>query len=375
MSLPDAGRWLYPSLLRIHMPAVIVQPKTPSERLLRVLSDYERFLVVMHDNPDPDVIASAWSVLALIEEKLHKSTRIVGGGAIVRAENKHMVELLQPPIQLVSEIAAGADTATVLVDCGLGTSNHLVTRAHIHPVAVIDHHPTGLKDGFQGGPLLFQDIRTDAAASASIAASYLREQHVDPGMKLATAILYAIRTETCGMETDHSTLDRSIVTWLTEMADPTLLAEIENAPLDPEYFGDLALAMQNTFVYADAAVCFLPRAFGAEIVGEVADLLIRCRGIHRVLCAAVVGDDLLMSVRTDRDCGDAVELLQATLQGVGGCGGHEHRAGGKISSVVTQNKVRPDLLDQLRTRWLTACSVKRQRGTRLVARREIFEHL
>jgi nanoRNase/pAp phosphatase (c-di-AMP/oligoRNAs hydrolase) len=352
------------------MSAVIAKTLTPSDRLLRVLANYKRFLVVMHDNPDPDVIATAWSVQCLIEDKLHKPTRIVGGGAIVRAENKHMVELLQPPIELVSEIAAAADTATILVDCGLGTTNHLVTRAAIHPVAVIDHHPTG-----RGSQLLFQDIRTDAAASASIAASYLREQHIDPGMKLATAILYAIRTETCGNETDHSTLDRSIVTWLTEIADPTLLAEIENAPLDPEYFGDLVLAMQNTFVYGNTALCFLPRAFGAEIVGEVADLLIRCRGVHHVLCAAVVGEDLLLSARTDRDCEDAARLLRTTLLGIGSCGGHEHRAGGKVPGVVVQSKVRTEILDQLRTRWLAACSVTRQRGTRLVARREIFEHL
>ncbi len=352
------------------MQAVIANSLTPSDRLLRVLTKFDRFLVVMHDNPDPDVIATAWSVQCLIEDKLHKPTRIVGGGAIVRAENKHMVELLQPPIELVTEISARADTATILVDCGLGTTNHLVTRAAIHPVAVIDHHPTG-----RDSQLLFQDIRTDAAASASIAASYLREQQVEPGMKLATAILYAIRTETCGMVTDHSTLDRSIVTWLTEMADPALLAEIENAPLEPEYFGDLVLAMQNTFVYGHTALCFLPRAFGPEIVGEVADLLIRCRGIHHVLCAAVVGIDLLLSARTDRASEDAAQLLQATLQDLGSCGGHEHRAGGKVPGVVVQSRVPTEILDQLRSRWLAACRVKRQRGTRLVPRREIFEHL
>ncbi|MHB8864641.1 MAG: DHH family phosphoesterase [Pirellulaceae bacterium] len=335
-----------------------------------MLSRYEHYLVVMHDNPDPDVIAAAWSVQCLIEDRLHKPTRIVGGGEIVRAENRHMVELLQPPIELVTEISTSVDTATILVDCGLGTTNHLVTRAAIHPVAVIDHHPTG-----RNSQLLFQDIRTDAAASASITASYLREQHIDPGMKLATAILYAIRSETCGIETDHSKLDRSIVTWLTEMADPTLLAEIENAPLEPEYYGDLVLAMQNTFVYGNTALCFLPRAFGAEIVGEVADLLIRCRGIHHVLCAAVVGPDLVVSARTDRDCEDAAQLLEATLHGIGGCGGHEHRAGGKVPNVVVQSRVRPEILEQLRSRWLAACRVTRQRGTRLVARREIFENL
>ena len=192
-------------------------------------------------------------------------------------------------------------------------------------------------------------------------------------MKLATAILYAIRTETCGSETSHSPMDRAVVTWLTDLADPTLLAEIENAPLEIEYFGDLVLAMQRTFIYDDAAMCFLQRASGAEIVGEVADLLIRCRGIRRVLCAAIIGEDLLLSVRTQRGTENAARLLQATLDGVGGCGGHAHRAGGKVPDVG--NKLRDDLNDDLRARWLKACAVDRQRGTRLVPRRDIIENL
>jgi nanoRNase/pAp phosphatase (c-di-AMP/oligoRNAs hydrolase) len=221
----------------------------------------------------------------------------------------------------------------------------------------------------------FKDIRTDVAASASIAASYLREQQVDPGMKLATAILYAIRTETCGSETDHAALDRSVVKWLTEMADPALLAEIENAPLEREYFGDLLLAMQRTFVYDDVAMCFLPRASGPEIVGEVADLLVRCRGVRRVLCAAIVGGDLLLSARTQRGAGDAAKLLQQTLEGIGGCGGHTHRAGGKIPNVGNGQKAIDELHDNLRSRWLNACGVRRRRGTRLVALRDIVENL
>ena len=137
----------------------------------------------MHDNPDPDVIAAGWSISCLLEEKLNRPVRIVGGGAIVRAENRHMVELLNPPIELVSEITCAVETAPILVDCGLGTTNHLVTRAGIEPVAVIDHHKSA--NGARRVP--FRDIRTSAAASASIAASYLREQGIDPGMKLATA--------------------------------------------------------------------------------------------------------------------------------------------------------------------------------------------
>jgi nanoRNase/pAp phosphatase (c-di-AMP/oligoRNAs hydrolase) len=339
---------------------------------LNVLSGFERITIVMHDNPDPDAIATGWAVCTLIEEKLAKPVQLLGGGAIVRAENRHMVDLLMPPIELVSHLDAGGDkTAMILVDCGIGTTNHLATRSGITPVGVIDHH----LNSRGGSNLPFTDIRPDAAASASIAASYLREQGVEPGVKLATAILYALRTETSGNDTKLSPLDDSVVRWLTDLADPILLAEIENAPLERAYFGDLVLAMQRTFVYDDAAICFLPRATGAEIVGEVADLLVRCRGIRRVLCAAIIGGDLVLSTRTERESGNAAELLQATLDGIGGCGGHTHRAGGKVPDIGKDNKSIEDLYDDLRSRWLKACAVDRQRGTRLIARREIIDNL
>jgi nanoRNase/pAp phosphatase (c-di-AMP/oligoRNAs hydrolase) len=353
------------------MPGLRTKRSSKSDQLLAVLAEYEHCLIVTHDNPDPDAIATGWAVHTLIEEKLGRPARLIGGGGIVRAENRHLVELLQPPIELVDDITQEPGTAAVLVDCGLGTSNHLLTRSRIQPVAVIDHHMNGTR----GHRLPFRDIRENAAASASIAASYLREQRIEPGPKLASALLYAIRTETCGNETYHSRLDRSIILWLTARAEPSLLAEIENAPLTRDYYGDLVLAMQSTFLYDDAAFCLLPRASGAEIVGEIADMLIRCQGVRRVLCGAVVGDAVLLSLRTGKGQEHAAKLLQRTLDGLGGGGGHAHRAGGKIAGVRSRGKVGEDLENELRTRWLTACGVDRQRGTRLVPRREIVENL
>jgi hypothetical protein len=87
----------------------------------------------------------------------------------------------------------------------------------------------------------------------------------------------------------------------------------------------------------------------------------------------VVHSDLLLSVRTKKGAESAAKLLQTTLDGIGGGGGHAHRAGGKIPSVGS--RVGEDLENMLRTRWLGACNVDRQRGTRLVAKREIVENL
>lgn len=354
------------------MRAIEASTAERSTELIEALGGHDRYLVVTHDNPDPDAIAAGWAIHLLISERLGKPVRLVAGGAIVRAENRYMVELLRPPLELVDEVEWEAGTGAVLVDCDRASSNHLLADEQNEPTAVIDHH---LHSAAGDDGTLFRDIRPEAAASASIAASYLREQRIEPGVKLASSILYAIRTETRGCEIGYSPLDRAVISWLTDAADPALIAAIENAPLAPEYFGDLVLALQSTFVYEDAAFCLLPRAQGAEIVGEVADLLVRCETIDRVLCGAVVGDDLILSVRTVAEAGNAASLVAATLEGLGWGGGHARRAGGKVTGIGRGVKLGDELANELRGRWLAACGIERQRGVRLVSKREIVSNL
>jgi nanoRNase/pAp phosphatase (c-di-AMP/oligoRNAs hydrolase) len=246
-----------------------------------------------------------------------------------------------------------------------------MSRNGLKPLVIVDHHGTSRqRDGIP-----FWDVRPHAAACSSIAASYLREQGLEIQSALATALLFAIRTETRGYETRYSRLDRSAVVWLTKRADLSQMAEIENAPLSREYFDNLVLALQNTFLYGETAFCLLPRADSPEIVGEVADLLIRHEGVQRVLCGAIIRRNLLVSVRTQRGGDDATELVRAALAGLGHGGGHQHRAGGKVASITRGRKVPEDLEETLRGRWLAACGVRRRRGTRLIPPREILHHL
>lgn len=347
------------------------QVLTRSAQLLDTVSGFQHVLVITHDNPDPDAIASGWSLKWLIERKLAIPSRLIGGGAIVRAENRQMVKLLGAPIELIQDFYHVDQTAAILVDCGYGSSNHLLADTGLRPVGVVDHHQFGR----QKARLPFKDLRKRVVATATIAGSYLREQYLEPPPELATALLYAIRTETRGGGTWHSRLDRSMISWLTRYADPTVLAEIENAPLPRDYYADVVLALQNAFIYDGVALCFLPRAEGAELVGEVADLIIRCDEVRCVLCAAVVGDDLFLSVRSTKDAFNASDLVQRVVRGLGHSGGHQQRSGGCIPNVANGNANLEDVCDEVRTRWLAACEVDRKRGTRLVAKREIVNNL
>jgi nanoRNase/pAp phosphatase (c-di-AMP/oligoRNAs hydrolase) len=342
-----------------------------SDRLLRSLAGFERLLVVTHDTPDPDTIASGWVIWLILRERLARPVRLVGRGAILRAENRHLVDLLKPPLEMVHDLEVPPGTGAVLVDCSPRSGNHLLDDEGVIPAAVIDHHT----DPGRRRRTRFEDVRPRVIASASIAVSYLREQQLEPGRPLATALLYAIRTEARGAETAYSWLDRSSTLWLSQRADFSLLSEIEDAPLSPAYFGDLVLAFQNTMLYGEDAFCLLPRANYPEIVGEVADMLIRCEGVRRVLCGAVSGEDLCVSVRTKTAEDHATHLVRATLAGLGHGGGHHRRAGGKIRGVAHNAKNVRHIQDELRCRWLAVCGVAQQPGTRLIPRREIIKNL
>ncbi len=346
-------------------------PLSRSEQLLEVLQPFQDLVVLMHDNPDPDAISSGWALQRIIQECLDRPARLIGGGAIVRAENRHMISLLEPPIELASSLVVPPHTGIVLVDCGVESLNRLAMDANLQLLAVVDHHPP--RQGSRE-KLPFEDVRPEMAASATIAASYMRELNLQPDERLATALVYAIRSETRGCETGHSRLDRLMIRWLTRWANPTWLAEIESAPLSRAYYSDFVLALQSTFLYDDAAFCLLPRAEGAEVVGELADLLVRCEGINRVMRAAAIDEDVLLSVRTTPGDGDAGAMVRELLKGLGRGGGHAHRAGGRIPGVA-RGRIAESLEEELRSRWLAVCNSVRERGTRLIARREILEHL
>lgn len=329
---------------------------------METIADFDEVVVVMHDNPDPDAIASAWCIVEIARASGFKNIRAIAGGAIVRAENSHMVRLLNPPIELVDATAIQKELspagerrlAAILVDCGAGAENHLVARLGLHLVGVIDHHLNHQNDKSK---LAYSDVRPDVAACASITASYLMESKLKPSEELATAIWYALRTETCAFESTYSELDREVLVWSTTHGSPSLLAEIENAPLPPSYYADLSRAISKTRLDDSSAFCWLDEVKGVEIVGEMADLLIRCTEVNKACCVAKIADDIYLSVRTSPNGENATELVSRMLDGSGSCGGHRHRAGGKVCYLDLDTKNSQDPESHLFEMWRVAAKI------------------
>jgi len=345
---------------------------------MRTLDAAKRVVVVTHDNPDPDAIASAWGFVYLFERVLKVPAGIVAGGAVTRAENRRMVELLDPPMDIVDDgFELEDDCEIVVVDTQNPARLEWLDR-DTQLAAVIDHHAhegspggNGSRDRFR---YRFRDIRPKVLATSSMVCGYLKSFDLEPDKALATALLYGIHTDAQGWDAKFSRTDRAAIAWLSQFSDPELRAHIERAPISRTYFEDLLLALQNAFIYENAAICFLPSCESVEVVGEVADLLLRCEGVQRVLCGAEREGRMFFSARTSDRGGSAAHLLRKTLKKDGSCGGHTHRAGG-YAPLKCGNGSQQELESRFRGRWLDACNIQQQRGTRLVAKKEILKAL
>src|SRR5260370_38149236 len=68
-------------------------------KLLAVAKGHERALVVTHDNPDPDAVASACGLAFLLSQSAGVGATAAYGGLTGRAENKAVLQALPLPIQ------------------------------------------------------------------------------------------------------------------------------------------------------------------------------------------------------------------------------------------------------------------------------------
>ena len=74
------------------------------DRLLQVARGHKKALILTHDNPDPDSLASAVALAHLLETKAGVEARVGYGGIIGRAENIAFVKVLRLPVSPISQI-------------------------------------------------------------------------------------------------------------------------------------------------------------------------------------------------------------------------------------------------------------------------------
>lgn len=293
---------------------------------LSVLSPAKKVLILPHDNPDPDALASAFALSTLIKHKLQTSTLIGLGGMIGRSENRALVSSLDIPLEPVERIFPKFKGPVILVDTQPGRANNSLPN-HLTPTAVIDHHP----DWGNNGSVPFVDLREHYGATSTLVTEYLEQAEVSIESSVATALFYGISSETQNLGRDTKPTDITAAQYLYPYVNKRLLSAIEHPPLPREYFDLIGQAMQNAALYDDVVVSILESTFYPDAVAELADFLLRMETARWSVCLAPYGRFLYVSMRSSDPTAKA-GLLLASLLPSGMAGGHDMVAGGKIKT-------------------------------------------
>ena len=294
--------------------------------LLAVLPGAKKILILPHDNPDPDSLASAAALRSLISHKLKKTPIIGSAGVIGRSENRALVRVLEIPLVPVEELFPGFEGAVIVVDTQPGRANNPLP-AHITPVGVIDHHP----DWGQNGSVPFVDLREDYGATSTIVTQYLQEVEVPLNPRVATALFYGISSETQHLGREAKSADIVASQFLYPYVNKRLLGEIETPPLSRDYFRLIGQAVHSALLYGDVVVTILDSVPYSEAVAEVADFFMRFEKARWSVCAALHKEHIYVSIRTT-DTEATAGLLLASILPSGMAGGHGMIAGGRIKT-------------------------------------------
>src|SRR4051812_15220605 len=104
--------------------------RTKLDKLLRVAKGHKHGVILTHDNPDPDSIASAVALAYLLEKKAGVECKVGYGGIIGRAENIAFVKVLKLPVLPVSQLVFEEYDLIGLVDTQEGVGNHSLPEAY-----------------------------------------------------------------------------------------------------------------------------------------------------------------------------------------------------------------------------------------------------
>ena len=292
-------------------------PKDVAERA-RALREFARDVrtvpILTQTEPDPDAIGSAFAVRALLDRD-ERSAPIVSLGRSRRPETRRMQELLELQVIEITEPELKAFDHVVAVD--MQPSMLCGGDAHL---AVVDHHPR--QDDFPETDFL--DIRPEFGACATMLTQYLRAVGVDVGKRLATALLYGIRTDTALLTRGCTWEDVEAYAWLQERADLALLNKIDRPAYPRDALARIGHAIGNAHLRDELAVLWLGtvRKNRAHLMPELADLSLNIEGVRWVVASGIVEKSLVMNIRhlAETEPG-AGALARRIADSTGGSGG------------------------------------------------------
>lgn len=297
--------------------------RTRLKRLLRAFDGANRILILTHDYPDPDSVASALALRRILERRTRAEVDIAYGGTVGRAENQALIRAVRSGLKPVEEVDFSTYCGFALVDTQPRSGNNSLPSGRV-PQVVIDHHPIRRETRRAA----FHDIRTRFGATATMMLEYLRAARLRLDPDLATALFYGIKAETQSLSREASRRDRDAYVALFPHVDFRKISDIEHAGVSREYFGLMGHALSHSVLYGDVSVTSLGKISNPDFCAEFCDMILRLDSVRWALCMGQVNGMVALSLRTRVRSGHAGRTIARVVGKEGKAGGHGMMAGG-----------------------------------------------
>jgi nanoRNase/pAp phosphatase (c-di-AMP/oligoRNAs hydrolase) len=276
----------------------------------------ESVLILLQDDPDPDAIASGLALRQVLGR--NKQTAPLGSyGRVTRPENIAMVKLLEIEIEKLTKSAIKDFERIAVVDL---QPPHLASPPKEIDL-VIDHHP----EQFNYKSHL-KDIRPGYGATSTILVEYLLCTNNSIGTRLATALLYGIKSDTFALSREVNEWDVQAFSYLYPLANHNLMRRIERPELPPAALDALSIALKNRRVIDKVAFVNLGRVERDDLIPQMADFSMSFEGIEWAFVSGVYESSYIISVRNVGYVRAAGRVLKEAFGDLGSAGGHASMA-------------------------------------------------
>jgi len=286
------------------------------ENVKRRFEMAESVLILLQDDPDPDAIASGLALRQVLGR--NKQTAPLGSyGRVTRPENIAMVKLLEIEIEKITKLSVKSFERIAVVDL---QPPHLSNPPKEIDL-VVDHHP----EQFNYKSHL-KDIRPNYGATSTILLEYLLCTNSSIGTRLATALLYGIKSDTFALSREVNEWDVQAFSYLYPLANQNLMRRIERPELPPAALDALSLALKNRRVIDKVAFVNLGRVERDDLIPQMADFSLSFEGIEWAFVSGVYDSNYIISVRNVGYVRAAGRVLKEAFGRIGSAGGHASMA-------------------------------------------------
>ncbi len=293
-----------------------IETRKKVTELRSLFRDAGPLLILTQHDPDPDALACGLAVRALLGRN-RTTAPICTFGKVTRSENLSMIKLLDIEVKTITEESLEEYDSVLMVDVQPPYFDNLFPRID----AVIDHHPVVAE--YEAS---FREVNTRYGATSSILTHYLRADNAEIPTRLATALLYGIKTDTFLLERETGPQDVSAFTHLYPLANHALIRRMERPELSADDLKSFNSAFRNRVEVDGVLFTHLGKVKTEDIIPRLADFCLQIEDVDWALVSGVYEGNLILSVRNVGHVRSAGEIMRKAFGDLGSAGGHRAMA-------------------------------------------------